>query len=725
MISRRAAPFVAALVAALLYLPTLGNAFVFDDRGVLLQNPLLLDLREAPRILSAPYWNAPGQTGGLYRPVTTLSFALDRALASGFRPAWFHAVNVLLHALTTALVVVLAQRMAIGGPADLAAGLLFAAHPVHVEAVAGIVGRAETLAAAAALGALLCFAEARRRPGRSGTIAAAVAAGLFLLATLSKESAFVLPAIAWLFDRAFPPPTPRRGRALLLAGLSAAALSLALRAHALGTLQPGPIPFVDNPAASAGAIQGRLAACAVLPHIARLLVWPHDLSADYSYAQIPMPSGWLDPRLILGLLLAAGVPAAGVFALKRRPPLGFAILFVPASLALTCNLVVFIGTLLAERLLYLPSAGVCLLAAMLPGEAAAWMSARRRPGAAREAGSPGAVRIAAAATIAAAVVAAGSFRIHARLGDWRDDFALYASAARVSPKSTRIRYNLGNAWLKRGAFREAEAEYRHALDIYPEFADARGNLGLALLQQGRAKEALDPLQEAARRQPKNPEVRVNLGSARRALGDPAGARAEFEAAIALSEHSATAWNDLGSLLLVQGETTEAIRCFEQAVRAEPRYVLFRVNLADAYNAGGRRDEARAQFEEASRIDPQAPESLRGRGEILLERGDEAGAEEAFRAAVRGSPPSPRAANFLGYLLARRGERSKAIEAYERAVALDPSLWDAHKNLGLLYSARPGDRGRAIEHLKASLRLEPGQEGAADVRARLEALQGSP
>jgi tetratricopeptide (TPR) repeat protein len=215
---------------------------------------------------------------------------------------------------------------------------------------------------------------------------------------------------------------------------------------------------------------------------------------------------------------------------------------------------------------------------------------------------------------------------------------------------------------------------------------------------------------------------VNLGSARRLLGDRKGARAEFEAAIALSSDAASAWNDLGSLLLAQGETAEAIRCLERAAQAQPEYALYRANLADAYNAAGRRDEARAQFEAAFRIDPSAPEAIRGRGELLLERGDAAKAEEAFRAAAAGRPPSPRAANFLGYLLARRGDRAGAIEAYEKAVRLDPSLWDAHRSLGLLYSGQAADRTRAIEHLRASLLLEPGQEGAADLRARLQALE---
>jgi tetratricopeptide (TPR) repeat protein len=483
-----------------------------------------------------------------------------------------------------------------------------------------------------------------------------------------------------------------------------------LRAHALGGLASGPIPFVDNPAASAGPVLGRLAALAVVPRLARLLVWPHPLSADYSYAQIALPAGPFDPGVLLGAAMALGVVGAGVLALRRRPALGFSLLFVPASLLLTCNLVVFIGTLLAERLLYLPSAGVCLAAAILVDAAAQ----RRAAG--------GRVLRAGAFAVMAPVLAAGAWGTWVRLADWRDDFSLYASAARVSPRSTRIRYNLGNAWLRRGGFREAESEYRSALAIYPEFADARGNLGMALLQQGRAKEALEPLEEAARRQPRNPEVRVNLGSARRLLGDRKGARAEFEAAIALSSDAASAWNDLGSLLLAQGETAEAIRCLERAAQAQPEYALYRANLADAYNAAGRRDEARAQFEAAFRIDPSAPEAIRGHGELLLERGDAAKAEEAFRAAAAGRPPSPRAANFLGYLLARRGDRPGAIEAYEKAVRLDPSLWDAHRSLGLLYSGQAADRTRAIEHLRASLLLEPGQEGAADLRARLQALE---
>ena len=378
MTGRRAAPFLAALAAVLLHLPALRNDFVFDDRGVLLQNPLLADVRSAPRLLSVPYWNAPGLTGGLYRPATTLTFALDRALAGGFKPSFFHATNILWHALVTGLLVLLALQMALPAWAALLAGLLFAVHPVHVEAIAGVVGRAELIAAAGILAALLCAALARRREGRAGTLAAAGAMACGLVALLAKESAFVLPAVVWIHDRAFPASRPLRGRMLVAGGIAVLALALGLRAHALGGLGSAPIPFVDNPAASAGPLLGRVAALSVVPRMARLLVWPHPLSADYSYAQIPVPASAFAPGVLLGAVIAVGIMAAGIVALRRRPALGFALLLIPVSLLLTCNLIVFIGTLLAERLLYLPSAGVCLAVAVLAADAASDRGARRR-----------------------------------------------------------------------------------------------------------------------------------------------------------------------------------------------------------------------------------------------------------------------------------------------------------------------------------------------------------
>ena len=704
---RRAALLLPGLLAVLLHLPVVSHEFVFDDKGAILDNPLLARTADLPKILLAPWWNAPRAGPGLYRPVATMTFAIDRALAGGFRPGWFHLVNVLLHAGVTCLVAWLALALLDSIPGAFVAGFLFAVHPVHVEAVAGVVGRAEILAAGLTLTAVLLHRTALTRPGRGGRPALAGAPIAMLLALLSKESAFVAPILVAICDRGDPSPgwTRRRRLGLYAAYASAVGAALALRALVLGSPAGlGAIPFIDNPAAAAGAVEGRLTALACVARYAGLLLWPARLSVDYSYNQIPLARGAGDPLVLLGLGVVLGMVLGGVALASRRHVVGQALLFAAVSMALTANLLLFIGTLLAERLLYLPSVGVCLLAG--------WAVARAR--------APWAVR--AAWTLAFAAIAAAGGRTWIRLPEWRDDFALYQSAARVSPGCARIRYNLGNAWLQRHDDRRAADEYRAAIAIYPGFGDARANLGMALLQQGRPGEALETLQEAARLQPSNAEVAVNLGSSWRALGDAARAEIEFRRALALNPRAATAWNNLGSLLLSRGDATGAAEALQRAAQIDPEFAVYHVNLADALMASGRKSEAIAEFERAAAIEPELPEARRGLGEVALSRDDLPTAEREFRRAADGEPPSARAANFLGYILSRRGDAQEAAAYYERALAIDPTLSDAHRSLGLICASALHEPAKALEHFRRSLSLAPDQQGADELRKWIRDLE---
>ncbi len=707
MRARRLALLAGPCLAVLIFLPALGHEFVFDDRGAIQANPLLHDLRDLPRILIAPYWSTAGSAGGLYRPLTTLTFALDRLVARGLHPGWFHLVNLLLHGLATWLVVRLAGRILNGTAAPALAGLLFAVHPVHVEAVAGVVGRSEILAACGALASVLAHRRALESPpGRAGRwIAAAGGAGF--MAMLAKESGVIAPILCLLSEIAFPASaTPARARRLTLYGghLLALAGYLAARLAVLGGLGlEAPIHPVDNPAAAAGPLDGRLTALAVLLRYAGLLIWPARLSADYSHAQIPVAGGLLDPAVLAGAALAAAVVIGGILLIRVRPAAGFSLLWIAVSASLTTNLIVFIGTLCAERLMYLPSVGLCLLV----GWGVAACRGRWRT---------------IAVGFAILLGAAGAARTLARIPDWKDDLALYGSAARVSPRSVRIRFNLGNAHLRRGDWSLAEENYRAALDIYPGFDDALMNLGMALLQQGRVPEAIEHLTAAVKRNPRETEARVNLASAYRAMGDPSRAEALLLEVLDENPRSAKAWNNLGSIALSRGEIERAVTCLRRAVNIDPGMAVFRVNLADALNAAGMADEADSHFEAAHRLDPSHPEVRRGRGEAALRRGEVETAERAFRAAAAGRPPSARAANFLGFLLARRGDLDGARTAYERAIRIDPSLYDAHNSLAMIYGERLGDTARAIDHLERSLRIEPGQPDAERIRRTLEELK---
>ena len=164
----RGAVLALAAVCALVNSPALGPGFIHDDHPIIEQNERLRGLGRLPQIVTTGYW-PPAEAAGppLYRPLTLLSFALNQA-AGGLRPFGFRLVNLLLHALNTVLVLHLAARL-LSGPAGrapgaprpldapLLAGLLFAAHPVHTEALGEVVGRAELLGAAGVLGSVLAF----------------------------------------------------------------------------------------------------------------------------------------------------------------------------------------------------------------------------------------------------------------------------------------------------------------------------------------------------------------------------------------------------------------------------------------------------------------------------------------------------------------------------------------------------------------------------------------
>jgi tetratricopeptide (TPR) repeat protein len=703
---RRTALVLAPLVAILIYLPTTRYGFVLDDEAVVVENPLMQDLGDLPRLLVAPYWNRPMQGGQLYRPLTSLTLALDRAIAGGPRPGWFHFVNTLLHGLATLLVTLLALEVLPGAGAALVAGLLFAVHPVHVEAVAGIVGRAEILAASCVLASLLLHRKAQRLPGRGGWLAMLAAWGTAFLGMMAKESAAVAGLLCAVSDMAFTPGAGSGRRRVLYAGHAAVfAAFLGARLLVVGAIGTGgPIPFVDNPAASAGPVAGRLTAVGTVARYAALLLWPRRLSADYSFDQIPIIHSILDPLALAGSLIVLLLVAGGVLLLRRAPAGGFALLWIAISAMLTSNLLVFIGTAMAERLMYLPSIGLCLLAG--------WGVARAAEG--------GHARIALAGALCACM-ALGA-RAWTRLPDWRDDFALYSSAAMVSPRSARIRYNLGNAHLRREEYGRAEDSYRMALSILPGFNDARVNLGMALLQQGRASEALGHFQTAAQERPGRADIALNLGNAYRVLRHDDEAEAEFRRAIALDPGSAKAWNNLGSIAMARSAYAGAVEHLRKAVDLEPEVAIFRVNLADALVAAGRAEEATPHFETAARLAPDLPETLRGLGELALRRGDRAEAEREFRRAATGRPASARAANFLGYLLSLKGDARGAVESYELALALDPSLYDAHRSLGMLYARTLGDPERGALHLEASLRMSPDQPDAASLRRVLRELR---
>ena len=691
-VSRRDAALVGVVTAASA-LPALFPGFIHDDHRLIEQNELLRGLTRVPEILTRGYWTV-GDTGvpNLYRPVTILSFLVNHAVG-GTEPLGYRLVNVALHVLVALMVLGLARRV-LGPPSAerpidgaLAAALLFAVHPVHTEVLGLVVGRGDLLAATGTLLCLLLFLGARARAAsgdrRGARLLDAGAVAAFLLGFFSKENAVAAPFIVLAADltrpwaQAFPgapaagsvSPRPRPAWGAHAALFAALGAGLLVRTAVLGMVGPAAFtPFIDNQIAHQPFPLSTLTALAVLARYARLLVAPVHLSIDYSFNAIPPSGSLLEPGPLTGLLIVAAVAGAIVFLRGRRPAPAFALLFAGLAFLPVANLLIPIGTIMAERLLYLPSVGFCLFAGWLLAALPA---------------ASGAARTAARAAVAALLVLL-AVRGLVRLRDWRDDRTIFARAIAVSPASVRAQFNYGVASEQEGDDAAAAAAYARALAIWGEFSDAHYNLAGLDARHQRWADSVEHYREASRLQPGNVSYLVNYGNSLTHAGRPAEALDPLERAVSIEPESDKAWNNLGAAYLALGRGGDSERAWREAARLDPANAEYVMNVAMALEARGDAAGAAGEWGRAARMRPADPIVRYREGRALEKAGDPAAAVLAYRASSGLSPSSPVPLRSLGLLLLRQGDRPAAREALERALALDPggSVMDAEARAAL-------------------------------------------
>lgn len=481
----------AATAAFLVALPAVRNGFVQDDEWIVGVRPLLHEAPSVGAVLRAPFW--PKSFGGsMWRPALLATYALDYRISAS--PHWFHFVNALWAAAAAAVLALLAARLTTPRT-GFVAGLLFAVHPVHVEAVANVVGRAELIAAVGYGLALLCALRSARDPRWLLGVAAAGA-----LAIGGKEHAATLPAAVVLVGLAahqgYRPALRAAGAAaipmLVYFGLRPGVIGHSLLA---GGLAPG--------FAGLGLVSRTWAMLPISLQWWRLLLVPWHLSADYSPADITV-----DTSLTLLHLAAIAVwigAALLAWRLRRRvPAVGIGLLWFVLTVLPVANLVVPTEILVAERTLYLPSWGVCLaLAALLV----------RLPWVPR-------VR----AAVMVAIVVAFAARSIARAGVWRSDGTYEAAIQHDAPYSYRTLWYDGRAELTLGRQSRGMALLHAAVLAAPQEPQPREDLATALEDQGAWQQAVAQLRLAAAADTSRSRPWMLLPAALLQLGDTTAAR---------------------------------------------------------------------------------------------------------------------------------------------------------------------------------------------------------
>jgi len=590
---------IPALAALVLYLPALRYGWVWDDGTLAVSHATRSALSQG------------------FHPAVGVLYRLEWLAGIG-NPSFYHLTSVLLHAVATWLFYLLIRGTGAGGAIAMGASLLFAAHPIHTEAVAYVTGRADLLATACALGALVL---ARSAPVcapdgcRSWRVWPAYA--LLAIAVLSDEVALVTPLLLIGLDRWGSPRVSERGRRTVYWGFTAVAVAGLLArigAHALRLNEPH-----DQVAAGTALWAPLIAAGEYL----RALLAPYPLNAMRSLTTADAAS-W---ALRLQALGALALIALFVW-VRRKDPLartGALLLFLPLLPALPIG--PFQGTFVEERAAYFASAGFVFLVASL----VAWIAGRSRE-----------TRIAAAAVMAAIVLGAGALTM-SRLPVWSSNVALLDDAVRHDPRDPAAHVALadqyiaeGNyhaalasldraiavdstralAWHRRtlllnrmGKLPEAEASGRHAVAIQPSEAIFWANLGDILTREGKTHDANAANGRAVALDPKNPDNWYNYGVSLAASDSLPQAMQAYRRAIALNPGHFQAVNNLGAALAISGRIPEARDVYLKAVELEPSSVQARMNLALAYLRLGDIAGASAQREAVQKLDPAAAMQL--------------------------------------------------------------------------------------------------------------------
>jgi Tfp pilus assembly protein PilF len=406
---------------------------------------------------------------------------------------------------------------------------------------------------------------------------------------------------------------------------------------------PSPVHELNNPTVAGPTWQRWLTAAAVTLRYAWLFVWPARLSADYSYAEI-VPSRTIGPAEAAGLLLIIAVLLAAVGCYRRHRGLALTIAFVPVTFFVVSNFPFPIGTIMGERLTYLPSVGACL--------AVGWtltligwpeqLSASSGPnGGADLSGilAPGGWRARAAVGLCVAVTLGYGIRTLVRNPDWRDQVALFESARAVSTRSFKVKVNLARTALEHRRPEVAKGVLEEALRLSPRPDVAAAvflALGDAYVAMGQPERSIDAYRRAIESPPKTLPPHFALAQAYMALGRPELTLEQYRVAAVEFPDAVEPRHNLGSLLWRMGRKAEAEQFLLEALRLKPDYSSSRIALGGLLLATGRPLAAAEQFEAVLRLKPNDPRALYGMAQAAQRLGrDDAARDYARRATAAG------------------------------------------------------------------------------------------
>ncbi|XP_064602710.1 protein O-mannosyl-transferase TMTC3-like [Liolophura sinensis] len=686
------------LSVAVCYYNSLDCGFVFDDMSAVVENKDLRPHVPVTNLFWNDFWGTPMQkekSHKSYRPLCVLTFRLNYAFHE-LEPIGYHLVNVVLHA-AVCVILLRVYSMFLSDFASFIAALLFAVHPIHTEAVTGVVGRAEMLSAIFYLGAMLTYARCSGRRAQTNWPWLALTVVLVTVAMLCKEVGITVIGVCCVYEvfiaqqmtlgdildvlRGFARGKPYfpgwLRNSTLRAGFLVCSTLLLLfaRIKVMGAQLPIFTRF-DNPASVSPTPTRHLTFNYLLPVNMWLLLFPSDLCCDWTMGTIPLISSITDPRNLATLTFYGVLFVFIKYCLAERGQRNRAIImcltlmalpFIPAS-----NLFFPVGFVVAERILYTPSMGFCMLVALgyeILLENKKHLKYLLLMG-------------------MAFMVLTHSVKTVVRNKDWMSELSIFQAALRVNKRNAKLWNNVGHALEKDLKYHEALEFFTKAAQVQPDDIGAHINVG---------------------RTYKNLNLTTKAETAYRAALDlfpPVKPGQKYTARIA--PNHLNVFLNLATLISKnQSRLLEADQLYRTAISMRADYIQAYINRGDILLKLGRPQEAQQQYETALKYEEDNADVHYNLGVLQLEQGNKEAALKHFNTALMHEPEHEQSLFNSAILIQELGLSKLRPVAYERLNKLlkktphDPKIYF---NMAML-ATDDKDFSRAEKWLKKAVQLQ--------------------
>jgi tetratricopeptide (TPR) repeat protein len=589
-------PFILFLVAVLLYSNTLFHEYAFDDSIVITDNSFTQKgFAGIPDLMTKDFFEGIyGQqidlTGGRYRPFSLVTFAVEWGIF-GKNPLVSHLINILLFGFCCLLLFnVLSRFLGRENSIPYIASLIFCLHPIHTEVVANIKSRDELLCMAFLLLSIISLKKLKSSFNDKQGILAGI---FFFLALLAKETAITyivcIPFLFYVLDKNNGLTAFKKTSPLVIASV----IYLILRTSMVGIAGGSELTdIMENPFVHSDFNEKFGTIGTILLHYARLLVFPHPLVSDYSYASFPFV-GLTNLSSILGWLIFFAMGIFMVLKIVKRDILALAILLFLAPLSITSNIFFNIGAPMAERFLFIPSLGFALVVSFLFYKYLGYEKIKTWK-----------------SKSIISFLLLGIFLLYgvktiSRNSDWKNNLTLFSKDTETLPQNAKLAFYYSNILIKEY---DKDSQPKHlqsslssllkAVEVNPNFHWAQYNLGLTYEKLKKPQEALAAFIKTLELSPNHIMSHTMLGKLYgSSLNDPIKAQYYLEKVVnEFKQEDAVALQYLGNVYGMQGKHNQAIEVYERSLSIEPNNINTLQNLGTAYKFIGNQTKADECFQ---------------------------------------------------------------------------------------------------------------------------------